>query len=76
MFEQHTWRNLHLQIIYFGREHCPAQRHDPASCRICSWAAVPPYNMPGKCSARITSCGLLSDRVSPCILLFKAGVTT
>ncbi|KAG2431869.1 hypothetical protein HXX76_009362 [Chlamydomonas incerta] len=34
-----TWRDAHLQIIYFGREHCPAQRHDPAACPICSWAA-------------------------------------
>ena len=38
------WNNYHLRLIYFGREHCPAQRHDPAMCPICSWAAVPPYN--------------------------------
>ena len=30
---------LHLQIIYFGREHCPARGHDLAACPICSWAA-------------------------------------
>ncbi|KAF8072837.1 CBR1 [Scenedesmus sp. PABB004] len=36
-----AWRDAHLQIIYFGREHCPAQRHDPAACPICSWAAAP-----------------------------------
>ena len=29
----------HLQIIYFGREHCPALRHDLTACPICSWAA-------------------------------------
>ncbi|PNW70727.1 hypothetical protein CHLRE_17g732050v5 [Chlamydomonas reinhardtii] len=34
-----TWRDAHLQIIYFGREHCPAQRHDATACPICSWAA-------------------------------------
>lgn len=34
-----TWNQRHLQIIYFGREHCPALRHDPAQCPICSWAA-------------------------------------
>lgn len=33
------WNPLHLQIIYFGREHCPALRHDPGMCPICSWAA-------------------------------------
>lgn len=32
-------RDAHLQIIYFGREHCPAQRHDATACPICSWAA-------------------------------------
>ena len=33
------WNDLHLQIIYFGREHCPALRHVPSSCPICAWAA-------------------------------------
>jgi endonuclease III len=36
--------SLQTQIIYFGREHCPAVGHDPAECPICSWAAVAPYN--------------------------------
>lgn len=34
-----TWNRLHLQIIYFGRERCPARGHDMAACPICSWAA-------------------------------------
>ena len=34
------WIRAHLQIILFGREHCPALRHDPADCAICSWAAA------------------------------------
>lgn len=34
------WHRLHLRLIYFGREHCPAQRHVRASCPICSWAGV------------------------------------
>jgi len=38
-FSEEAWPRLHLQIIYFGREHCPAQRHDPAACPICAWAA-------------------------------------
>jgi endonuclease-3 len=37
-FPEETWTKLHLQIIYFGREHCPARRHAPADCPICSWA--------------------------------------
>jgi endonuclease-3 len=39
LFPRDTWNVLHLQIIYFGREHCPARGHDLSQCRICSWAA-------------------------------------
>lgn len=38
-FPEEDWGKLHLQIIYFGREHCPALYHDMESCPICSWAA-------------------------------------
>lgn len=38
-FDRSLWNGLHLRIIYFGREHCPALRHDMAHCPICSWAA-------------------------------------
>ncbi len=30
------WNKLHLQIIYFGREYCPARGHDFLKCPICS----------------------------------------
>lgn len=40
-FDVSRWNKLHLQIIYFGREHCPALRHDLEACPICSWAAPP-----------------------------------
>ena len=39
LFLENTWGRRHLQIIYFGREHCPALRHDLSVCPICSWAA-------------------------------------
>jgi endonuclease-3 len=39
LFPPQAWGRLHLQIISFGRQHCPARGHDLASCRICSWAA-------------------------------------
>ncbi len=39
LFSRESWNKLHLQIIYFGREHCPARRHDLTLCPICSWAA-------------------------------------
>ncbi len=38
-FARERWNDLHLQIIYFGREHCPALYHDLTRCPICSWAA-------------------------------------
>lgn len=40
LFPESSWNKLHLQIIYFGREHCPARGHDLAACPICSWAAA------------------------------------
>ena len=39
LFPPESWNRLHLQIIYFGRQYCPARGHDFASCPICSWAA-------------------------------------
>ena len=39
LFPRDTWNRRHLQIIYFGREHCPALHHDLSACPICSWAA-------------------------------------
>lgn len=38
IFPENSWNKLHLQIIYFGREHCPARGHDSARCPICSFA--------------------------------------
>ncbi len=39
VFAREAWGRVHLQIIHFGREHCPARGHDLATCPICSWAA-------------------------------------
>lgn len=40
VFPRDTWNARHIQIIYFGREYCPALRHDLTTCPICSWAAT------------------------------------
>ena len=40
VFPKELWNKLHLQIIFFGREYCPARRHDLTQCPICSWAAT------------------------------------
>jgi len=39
LFPRERWGRVHLQIIYFGRERCPARGHDLGRCPICSWAA-------------------------------------
>lgn len=39
VFPREKWNDLHLQIIFFGREYCPARFHDLTQCPICSWAA-------------------------------------
>jgi endonuclease-3 len=39
LFPRQAWGRVHLQIILFGRSHCPARGHDLTLCPICSWAA-------------------------------------
>ncbi|PSR15221.1 MAG: endonuclease III [Bacteroidetes bacterium] len=36
LFPRESWNKLHLQIIFFGREYCPARGHNPQLCPICS----------------------------------------
>ena len=40
LFPEASWNKLHLQIIFFGREHCPALYHELSDCPICSWSAT------------------------------------
>jgi endonuclease III len=40
IFPESSWNRLHLQMIYFGREHCPALHHELVGCPICAWAAT------------------------------------
>jgi endonuclease III len=35
LIPEKKWNNAHLQIIYFGREYCPARGHNWESCPIC-----------------------------------------
>lgn len=35
LFPENTWNKLHLQIIYYGREHCSARGCDGTKCEIC-----------------------------------------
>ena len=40
VFPEDRWIDRHIQMILFGREYCPALRHDFAACPICSFAAT------------------------------------
>ena len=35
LFPMETWNTLHLQIIYYGREHCTARGCDGTVCQLC-----------------------------------------
>jgi endonuclease-3 len=36
LFPESLWNKLHLQIIFYGREYCPARGHSIEACEICS----------------------------------------
>lgn len=36
LFPKDRWNERHLQIIFYGREYCPARGHDVEDCPICS----------------------------------------
>ena len=35
LFPESAWNDLHLQIIFYGREHCTARGCDGTKCEIC-----------------------------------------
>lgn len=35
LFPRHSWNRLHLQIIFYGREHCTARGCDGTRCLLC-----------------------------------------
>jgi len=40
VWPESEWNRRHLQIIFFGREFCPARNHNLSDCIICGWAAT------------------------------------
>ncbi len=36
LFPESSWNRLHLQIIFYGREHCTARACDGTSCELCT----------------------------------------
>ena len=39
IWNKDLWNKRHLQIIFYGREYCPARNHNLSKCLICSWSA-------------------------------------
>ncbi len=35
LFPKDAWNKLHLRIIFFGREYCPAKKCDGMQCKLC-----------------------------------------
>lgn len=48
LFPRESWNKLHLQIIFFGRQYCPARGHQPEVCPICSLYATKKQLKPTK----------------------------
>lgn len=48
LFPEALWNKLHLQIIYYGREHCKARGHVPEECLICNAVGSKPRQKKGK----------------------------
>ena len=40
IWPESEWNRRHLQIIFFGREFCPARNHNLSDCIISGWAAT------------------------------------
>lgn len=47
VFPRERWNRLHLQMIFYGRTHCPARGHDLAACPICARYGVKARLTPG-----------------------------
>lgn len=43
LIPEQRWNKAHLQIIYFGREYCPARGHDETKCPVCSVTGCKPH---------------------------------
>ncbi len=43
LFPKELWNKAHLQIIFFGRQYCPARGHNELECPICSVVGCKEY---------------------------------
>ncbi|MBI2967047.1 MAG: endonuclease III [Bacteroidetes bacterium] len=35
LFPENLWHRIHIQLILFGRQFCPARGHEPGQCPVC-----------------------------------------
>jgi endonuclease-3 len=54
-FPESTWNRLHLQIIFYGREHCTARGCHGTDCHLCSILNQRPKNTDPKLASRSTT---------------------
>jgi len=47
LFPRDSWNRLHLQIIFYGREHCSARGCDGKSCLLCLELFAKPAGLAG-----------------------------
>lgn len=40
IFPIELWNKLHLQIIFFGRQYCPARGHNARTCPLCNMVGI------------------------------------
>lgn len=52
LYPRERWTTLHLQMIYYGREYCPARNHDLTKCRICREYGIAAVRKPAKAAAQ------------------------
>lgn len=60
VFPSEHWTELHLQMIYFGREYCTAKNHVDDNCPVCSWVNRHPLQPPD-----FLSSAAISSRFTP-----------
>jgi endonuclease-3 len=55
LFPEKDWNKLHLQIIFYGRQHCGARQCDGNRCEICAWCRAEEAQRKAPARRRISS---------------------
>jgi endonuclease-3 len=71
LFPPANWGKLHLQLIYFGREWCPAKNHLPSQCPICSVCSKSTGPFTPHSPEAIAKCFVRPKKASKNIILYS-----